>query len=161
MARLHDSRRPLVVSFRRKGAQASPYRDRLADKSSQNFDGNLPEVREHRMNGLLENGMEKKISIPIHEEKLPDDSRVQELTYVEVHTLQPTHICPLSFSQLQSTESLRIESISRGHRNHHSRSLNCDVITDSETGLYKSCTMPNIAKLIIFNDTDKTTLHVN
>ncbi|XP_045483658.1 pyrokinin-1 receptor-like isoform X1 [Harmonia axyridis] len=144
MARLHDHRRPLVVSFKRKGATTSPYRGRRADKGEQTFDGDFPEMRDQRMIGNLDIGLEKKLSIL--EKKIPEETMTAHLTYVEVHNLQPTHICPLSISHLKSIDTLKTENHHRRRRNNHSRSLNCDLTIDSDSALSKSCTMPDIGK---------------
>ncbi|KAK9871130.1 hypothetical protein WA026_011413 [Henosepilachna vigintioctopunctata] len=61
MARVYDSRRPLVVSFRRKATQASPRRSARISKNEQSAGGELPKVQEPGVNGDLKNDREQKL----------------------------------------------------------------------------------------------------
>ncbi|XP_063912848.1 pyrokinin-1 receptor-like isoform X2 [Zophobas morio] len=97
MARLHDSRRPLVVSFRRK-------------KPSQ-----VPARRAH-----------KQVTIYDYSDVQEALTNVSE-DVVEVHSLQPTHICPLNAGRLEA----RAGSLNWGR-------------DKGAAGLVKSCTMPEI-----------------
>jgi hypothetical protein len=112
MARLHDSRRPLVVSFRRK----KPATPRRPPKQVTIFDSDLQEP----LTTLTDTTEEKRIPV------------------VEVHSLQPTHICPLNVTKL--------EELGQKSRREKARSGSLNYLERSEGGRYmvKSCTMPEI-----------------
>lgn len=107
----------------------------------------------YNLSELILAGLEK---ISILEEKIPEETLASHLTYVEVHNLQPTHICPLNITYLHSTENLKPDTQQRNRTKNHSRSFNCDLKVDNDASLFKSCTMPEIAKKkkIIENDDD-------
>ncbi|XP_015839433.1 neuromedin-U receptor 2-like isoform X1 [Tribolium castaneum] len=116
MARLHDSRRPLVVSFRRKKPPTlrRPKQVTIFDSELQNTLTTL-------------NAPEKNIPV------------------VEVHSLQPTHICPLSVLKLEEFD----EEQKRNARNKtRTGSWNCEERSRENGLMTKSCTMPEMRNKI-------------
>lgn len=112
MAKLHDSKRPLVVSFRRKRSQypRKPKQVTILDAELQEALDNLKD--------------EPEIFAKMRPYKHEENSE-SVISYVEVHSLQPKHICP------NSRRSSRL-SVARKDRFRHRQ------------GLTKSSTMPHI-----------------
>lgn len=86
MARLHDSRRPLVVSFRRKRSQQSPRKSKQVIV----LDNDLQDALDTLQAG--EPPRARKEFAP----KAVPEGLSRDCSFVEVHNLRPTHICPLS-----------------------------------------------------------------
>lgn len=95
MARLHDSTRPLVVSFRRKRSlhKQPPKHVIVFDEDLQEALGALEETRESSMRSRCERDTTR--NIPIFS-SFVGNKLGRECSFVEVHNLQPTHVCPLS-----------------------------------------------------------------
>ncbi|XP_065158889.1 pyrokinin-1 receptor-like [Atheta coriaria] len=186
MARLHDSKRPLVVSFKRHKKSAfsksqtshHPHDAELQEAlDSLNesrcafdfFSGASVYLRTTDQNFLRTNGRnhnhnhnhEKETranslgSIGNDYEAVDFDlsEGTTELSYVEVHNLEPTHICPVSGSRCgvvgccylkKFSETSMKEKYRRAKLEKLKRSRGCKVTWNNE--LTKSSTMPQIVK---------------
>lgn len=161
MARLHDSsRRPLVVSFRRKKTQIikTPKQVTILDAELQNALNNLK-------NQPLENNIEYEIPVYKTSSNLPGDC-----SFIELHSLQPRHICPVNGSKLPfllptypKVDDIELfkEQRFKLNRKRRKRYKNCEnsstksfhlTVPDVDTFLTKSCTMPHM----VSNECDST-----
>lgn len=90
MARLHDNTRPLVVSFRRKKPSSSsttttPYNDQKMSPYSR---------RQNKQVIVFDKDLEEALNtISMKRRRRRDDN---DCSFIEVHNLQPTHICPFN-----------------------------------------------------------------
>ncbi|CAH0553159.1 unnamed protein product [Brassicogethes aeneus] len=112
MARLHDSRRPLVVSFRRKKANLSPRRTKqiiILDENLQDALNNLDYAS--RQNYLRRSRQDLNNHISVHDDLSNSGSFRNECSFIEIHKLKPTHICPLSTEFSKCTRSKTESSI--------------------------------------------------
>lgn len=157
MARLHDSRRPLVVSFRRKKTQIikSPKQVTILDSELQNALNNL---KNEPLRSDIKSGY-GEYEIPVYKtsSNLPGDC-----SFIELHSLQPRHICPVNGSKLpfllptypkvDDIEMFKEQrfKINRMKRRRHKDSKNIPKesfqlsVPDVDTFLTKSCTMPHM-----------------
>lgn len=159
MARLHDSRRPLVVSFRRKRPQIikTPKQVTLLDAELQNALNNLKDEPLHN-NIKFDYGNVQEYEIPVYKtsKNLPGDC-----SFIELHSLQPRHICPVNGSKLpfllstypkvKDIEMYKEQrfKINRMKRRRHKDCENAlqagfQLSVPVDTFLTKSCTMPHM-----------------
>lgn len=169
MARLHDSRRPLVVSFKRRKPQIhKPTKQVIFDAELQDALDNLKEEPKRR--DLLDVKLRHAKSYPYNKaHEIPvyktSDNLPSDCSYIELHSLQPRHICPVNGSKLPfllptypKVEDIEIFQeqrfkINSGKRRHNNKgSVNSFKTLDSwnlahsnDNGvLPKSCTMPQM-----------------
>lgn len=159
MARLHDSRRPLVVSFKRKKTQIikSPKQVTILDSELQNALNNLK--NEPLRCNENKSGEYGEYQIPVYKtsSNLPSDC-----SFIELHSLQPRHICPVNgsklpillptYSKVDEIEMFKEQrfKINRMKRRRHKDCKNIRkdtfqlTVPDVDTFLTKSCTMPHM-----------------
>lgn len=162
MARLHDSRRPLVVSFRRKKTQVTktPKQVTILDYELQNALNNLKQTEP--LQTSIKCGYEdiQEYEIPVYNNR--STSSAGDCSFIELHSLQPRHICPVNGSKLpfllptypkvDNIEMYKEQrfKINRMKRRRHKESKNNTKETfslnvpDVDTFLTKSCTMPHM-----------------
>lgn len=92
VARLHDSRRPLVISFRRKKRQSGriPGQAVILDEELQEALDSLKECR--KVDRMLPSRAVHSLPVLSQFDKERID---KDCGYVEVHSLESSHICPL------------------------------------------------------------------
>lgn len=162
MARLQDSKRPIVVSFKRK-------KSHYPKRQVKTFESDLQEA----LDSLLEEP--KKRCIPTSRNLTVPNSdksidviqlleKEQKESLVELHTLQPKHICPISGRKhqfIQSNSNGKLENSflntnynlmkydKKNNRRTQSIQINSDIKTKTKV-LPKSNTMPYITDYVNF-----------
>lgn len=152
MAKLHESQRPLVVSFKRKKPQITK-----CPKQVTILRNSLNESYENSKNSSIAKesiyGKDTELTNNLSHCGLDDES------FAEVNILRPTHVCPLnesfplliqSYPRLEDIEIFQEQHLKincnralKGKLNSH---LGCELYYESKDTIpiTKSCTMPQV-----------------
>lgn len=150
MARLHNSRRPLVVSFRRKKPQI-PRRTKQVffDIDLQEALDNLKRQPNQRRNNYSRNSPRNRSRSSLSY----NDSKITDYSFVTLNNLEPKHICPLSnettayvikdpISRIEDIEIFQEQRLKIHKATRQQKKRNEDIYDRSP--MTKSCTMPQM-----------------